>query len=166
MLACTARAGKRGLTVYRTTRDMLVEELGLEPSPALQQLEQAILRADPALLQPVSVQVGVPHQEPGSRAGPCQLPPDIDDFAGREAAVAKVQELLEGDLATAIVISAIGGKAGVGKTALAVRVAHGCGRASRRAAACEPSRPRPRRWTLPTYSPDSSAPSARRQGGR
>ena len=35
-----------------------------------------------------------------------------------------MQGLLEGEQATAIVISAIAGKAGVGKTALAVRVAH------------------------------------------
>jgi tetratricopeptide (TPR) repeat protein len=52
------------------------------------------------------------------------LPPDVDDFTGREVVVAQVQRLLEGDGSTAIVISAIAGKAGVGKTALAVRVAH------------------------------------------
>jgi DNA-binding SARP family transcriptional activator/uncharacterized protein HemY len=119
------RSGRQGeaLTVYRNTRQVLVEDLGLEPSPALQQMEQAILRADPAL-EPVSLQAGATLHESGPPAGPCQLPPDIDDFTGREAAVAKVQQLLEGDLATAIVISAIGGKAGVGKTALALRVAH------------------------------------------
>jgi DNA-binding SARP family transcriptional activator len=37
------------LEVYRQTRRMLVEELGIEPGPAIQQLEQAILRQDPAL---------------------------------------------------------------------------------------------------------------------
>jgi DNA-binding SARP family transcriptional activator len=37
------------LTLYRQTRETLVEELGIEPSPALQELEQAILRQDPAL---------------------------------------------------------------------------------------------------------------------
>jgi DNA-binding SARP family transcriptional activator len=37
------------LDVYRETRAMLVDELGIEPSPALQDLEQAILRHDPAL---------------------------------------------------------------------------------------------------------------------
>jgi DNA-binding SARP family transcriptional activator len=37
------------LETYRTTRAMLRDELGLEPSPALQELEQAILRQDPAL---------------------------------------------------------------------------------------------------------------------
>ena len=45
------RSGRQAeaLTVYRNTRQVLVEELGLEPSPALQELERAILRGDPAI---------------------------------------------------------------------------------------------------------------------
>lgn len=37
------------LEVYRETRRLLVAELGIEPSPALQELEQAILRHDSTL---------------------------------------------------------------------------------------------------------------------
>jgi DNA-binding SARP family transcriptional activator len=37
------------LEVYRTTRRTFVAELGIEPSPALRELEQAILRHDPEL---------------------------------------------------------------------------------------------------------------------
>jgi DNA-binding SARP family transcriptional activator len=37
------------LELYRETRQLLVDELGIEPSPALQELEQAVLRQDPAL---------------------------------------------------------------------------------------------------------------------
>ncbi|MFL5954637.1 MAG: BTAD domain-containing putative transcriptional regulator [Gaiellaceae bacterium] len=37
------------LEIYRETRRLLVDELGIEPSPALQDLEQAILRHDVAL---------------------------------------------------------------------------------------------------------------------
>ena len=37
------------LAVYRETRQLLVEELGIEPSTTLQELEQAVLRHDPAL---------------------------------------------------------------------------------------------------------------------
>ena len=45
------RCGRQAeaLEVYRTTRTRLVEELGLEPGSALQELEQAILRHDPSL---------------------------------------------------------------------------------------------------------------------
>jgi DNA-binding SARP family transcriptional activator/tetratricopeptide (TPR) repeat protein len=111
------------LAVYRGTRQFLVQELGVEPSRSLQDLEQAILRADPAL-EPVRPAAAGARRRPTLPVGPCQLPPDIDDFTGREVAVAEVQHLLEGEQVSAIVISAIAGKAGVGKTALAVRVAH------------------------------------------
>jgi DNA-binding SARP family transcriptional activator len=45
------RAGRQAeaLEVYRETRRFLTEELGLEPSPPLRELEQAILRQDPTL---------------------------------------------------------------------------------------------------------------------
>jgi DNA-binding SARP family transcriptional activator len=121
LMVALYRSGRRAeaLTVYRNARQVLVEELGLEPSPALQELERAILRTDPAL-EPVLPTASRTRDEPG----PCQLPPDVDDFTGRQAIVAQVQQLLEGEQATAIVISAIAGKAGVGKTALAVHVAH------------------------------------------
>ena len=45
------RSGRQAeaLDVYRETRRRLVGELGIEPGPALHELEQAILRQDPAL---------------------------------------------------------------------------------------------------------------------
>jgi DNA-binding SARP family transcriptional activator len=119
------RSGRQAdaLAVYHHTRQVLVQELGLEPSPALQQLERAILQADPAL-EPVLPTVSVLPDEAGGRSGPCELPPDIDDFTGREGDLAEVARLLEGERVTAIVISEIVGKAGVGKTALAIHLAH------------------------------------------
>jgi DNA-binding SARP family transcriptional activator len=119
------RSGRRAeaLAVYRSTRQVLVEELGLEPSPALQELERAILLGHPAP-EPAATTTRQAGHHPAPPVAPCQLPPDIDDFTGREATTAQVQRLLESEEATAIVISAIAGKAGVGKTALAVHVAH------------------------------------------
>lgn len=48
------RSGRQAeaLEVYRETRRVLVEELGIEPSPELKELERAILRQDPALASP------------------------------------------------------------------------------------------------------------------
>jgi DNA-binding SARP family transcriptional activator len=45
------RSGRQAeaLEVYRQTRRLLVDELGIEPSPALHELERAILDQDPAL---------------------------------------------------------------------------------------------------------------------
>jgi DNA-binding SARP family transcriptional activator len=42
------------LEVFRETRRLLVDELGIEPSPSLQALEQAILRHDPVLTTQVA----------------------------------------------------------------------------------------------------------------
>jgi DNA-binding SARP family transcriptional activator len=53
------------LDVYRQTRALLVDELGIEPSPALQELERAILRQDPAV---VGTQTDTPVAVPGRRA--------------------------------------------------------------------------------------------------
>jgi DNA-binding SARP family transcriptional activator len=47
-LYCSGRQAE-ALEVYRETRAQLVDSLGIEPSPALQELERAILRQDPAL---------------------------------------------------------------------------------------------------------------------
>jgi DNA-binding SARP family transcriptional activator len=50
------------LAVYRQTRSLLVEELGVEPSPALQELETAILRHDPALAGPSAAGAPLPDR--------------------------------------------------------------------------------------------------------
>src|SRR5919109_2774433 len=49
------RSGRQAeaLETYRETRRVLVEELGIEPSPELRELERAILRQDPALASAV-----------------------------------------------------------------------------------------------------------------
>jgi YVTN family beta-propeller protein len=50
------RAGRQAdaLAAYRDARTVLADELGLEPSDELQELERAILRHDPSLAAPVS----------------------------------------------------------------------------------------------------------------
>ena len=65
------RSGRQAdaLRVYRDGRRLLVDELGLEPSQPLQQLEQAILRQDPdagAQAEPRH-RVTAPRPDPGRR---------------------------------------------------------------------------------------------------
>lgn len=113
------RLGRRAaaLESYRAARRRLVEDLGLEPGPALRSLEQAILTDDPSLLAG-----GLPR---APVVVPEQLPPDVPDFTGREG----VRALLRDQLATetdggAPVVVAVSGKPGIGKTALVVHAAH------------------------------------------
>ncbi|MCX5402198.1 tetratricopeptide repeat protein [Streptomyces sp. NBC_00102] len=62
----------------------------------------------------------------GTSQGPRQLPPDLAVFRGRDTVLTALREATEGQAGNAghVVISAIGGLAGVGKTALAVHWAH------------------------------------------
>ncbi len=62
------RSGRQteALDVYRWTREALVAEFGIEPTPALRNLERAILRQDPAL----------DIERPGSGRGAVRLDPD------------------------------------------------------------------------------------------
>ncbi|MFJ8310969.1 MULTISPECIES: ATP-binding protein [unclassified Streptomyces] len=62
--------------------------------------------------------------EPGALGRRRYLPYDIPDFTGRTAEVARLAELVSGGAASAVVVSAIDGMAGVGKTTLAVHTAH------------------------------------------
>jgi DNA-binding SARP family transcriptional activator len=48
------------LAVYRDLRNLFAEELGLEPAPALRELEAAILRQDPAVGMPMAPPVSAP----------------------------------------------------------------------------------------------------------
>jgi len=75
------------------------------------------------LAQPPSIPS--PPAAPRSAPPPRQLPPDIAGFAGRDGHLSTMDELLTGKGPTAtVVISAIAGTAGVGKTALALHWAH------------------------------------------
>jgi len=63
---------------------------------------------------------------PAARAGsaPAHLPADVAAFTGRAADLAELDRLTGAAEPAAVVISAVSGTAGVGKTALAVRWAH------------------------------------------
>jgi DNA-binding SARP family transcriptional activator/Tfp pilus assembly protein PilF len=117
------RAGRQAeaLTAYQAARRVLIEELGTEPGPELRSLHQQILVADPALDLSGSRRAVGPR-----RAVPRELPAGVRHFTGRERELAALTGLLDEPSAGRgiVVISAIGGTAGVGKTALAVQWAH------------------------------------------
>ncbi|WP_433382160.1 BTAD domain-containing putative transcriptional regulator [Actinoplanes sp. CA-142083] len=111
------RAGRQAdaLDAYRQLRATLREDLGIDPGPAVRDLESAILRQDPALDLPAA---------PVAATVPAQLPLAVATFAGRSREMAELDRLLDEPAAHSVVISAVSGTAGVGKTALAVRWAH------------------------------------------
>ncbi|ONI88742.1 hypothetical protein ALI22I_17260 [Saccharothrix sp. ALI-22-I] len=116
------RLGRSGeaLEVYRSMRHRYADELGIEPGPELQELHQRILQADPELLHTTS-----PAEPPEpARARPAQLLPDVSDFTGRDEQVAVAVAALVPAEGTTVPVLAVYGKPGVGKTALAVHVAH------------------------------------------
>jgi class 3 adenylate cyclase len=75
------RAGRQSeaLETYRRAREMLVEELGIDPSSELQRLEQAILRHDPELDLPEAPRQRVPVSEPDRRKKVTVLFADLVD---------------------------------------------------------------------------------------
>jgi DNA-binding SARP family transcriptional activator/tetratricopeptide (TPR) repeat protein len=124
------RCGRQAdaLTVFHRLRAALAEQLGIDPSPMVRDLETAILRQDESL--------AVPARSPTlARAArpvpvPAQLPSAVPGFVGRTAELARLDaalmqaELERSAASAAVVISAVSGMAGVGKTALALQWAH------------------------------------------
>ncbi|WP_223167256.1 BTAD domain-containing putative transcriptional regulator [Nonomuraea sp. SYSU D8015] len=100
------RGGRQSeaLAAYEELRERLRDELGVDPSPELARLHQAILRQDPALAR--------------SPAPASNLPAPLTDLIGRDAELAEVRALL-----AASRLVTLTGPGGVGKTRLALAAA-------------------------------------------
>ncbi|MBV9451048.1 MAG: tetratricopeptide repeat protein [Streptosporangiaceae bacterium] len=127
LMLALSRCGRQSeaLAAYQRARQVLVEELGTEPGADLQALHQRILTADPTLS---THKIAPPASAGGDGwTAPRQLPGVAAHFTGREGELAELTRVLDqaGQQAPGtVVISAIAGMAGVGKTALAVHWAH------------------------------------------
>ena len=104
------RSGRQAdaLGVFQRARQTLAEELGLDPSAELRNLEQAMLRQDPSLAGP--------NRQP--REDPPALGSRLTSFIGRSGEHARVQELLASRRLVTLT-----GPGGVGKTSLALHAA-------------------------------------------
>ena len=109
------RAGE-ALEVFRAYRELLADELGLDPGPQLRDLETQILRDGPgtARMQRPPIALAAPAGG-GTRSN---LPAQLTSFVGRESEVAEVTALL----ATTRLLT-VTGPGGTGKTRLALEVA-------------------------------------------
>ncbi|GAA0443346.1 AfsR/SARP family transcriptional regulator [Streptomyces olivaceiscleroticus] len=119
------RSGRQAeaLAVYADTRRLLDTELGVEPCASLAELHRRILRADAGLEAPSPP----PEEQTGADTTvlrPQQLPATVADFTGRASFVAELSEQLATAGGSVMAVSALTGIGGVGKTTLAVHVAH------------------------------------------
>jgi DNA-binding SARP family transcriptional activator/DNA polymerase III delta prime subunit len=108
LMRALARSGRKAeaLAAYQQARRVFADELGVDPGEALQQLHQEILTARSA-------------SKPSVR--PAQLPPDVRAFVGRTGVVKDLLGELNAGRMPVVIVT---GPPGVGKTALALHVAH------------------------------------------
>ncbi|OJF11001.1 AfsR/SARP family transcriptional regulator [Couchioplanes caeruleus] len=121
VLAATGNQAE-ALEVYRSVRDALAGDLGLDPGPDLRAAQQQVLR----LMTPTPQTAASPAEEQRAAAPRlAQLPADLAVFAGRRHELDQFRTLLsESAEARPASMVTIGGMAGVGKTTLAVHWAH------------------------------------------
>ena len=133
LITALAASGRHAdaLEAYAKLRTALRAELGVEPTAELQELFHRLLDG-----RPLTETSARPGASSGMRRGsqtadavPRQLPAAVGHFTGRHAELDQLLRLVEAAENTAgqggaVVISAIGGTAGIGKTALAVHWAH------------------------------------------
>jgi DNA-binding SARP family transcriptional activator/Tfp pilus assembly protein PilF len=130
---CSSGRPAEALQVYAHAQEVIADQLGADPGPDLQQLHQHILGGSRAQAGELPAAAGGSGEarELAAAIGakpdvPQQLPAGVRHFVGRTEELERLSGLLDerSSAGGAVVISAIGGTAGIGKTALAVHWAH------------------------------------------
>jgi DNA-binding SARP family transcriptional activator/tetratricopeptide (TPR) repeat protein len=129
LIAALHRVGRRAeaLTAFHELRGHLISELGLEPGPHVQALQQQILAGDEPEPEPAGEKPLDDWSGGGHALVPRLLPAAIPGFVARELELASLDELLAwsaGASRPAAVVAVLSGLPGVGKTSLAVHWAH------------------------------------------
>ncbi|MET0461395.1 MAG: BTAD domain-containing putative transcriptional regulator [Ilumatobacteraceae bacterium] len=151
LMVALYRSGRQAdaLRVYARTRAVLADELGLDPTPELAELQARILNHDPDLAAPASVLPTAPAATGSAAAGtrvaddaptgpsapalrtpappgpsPVALPAPAaraasGEFVGREAQLERLQRIWEASLAGESHMALLVGEAGAGKSRLA-----------------------------------------------
>lgn len=132
------------LEAYEEARVRLLDQLGVDPGPELRDAHVRVLRQETA--GPAAAARGSGEPRDGGPGGgrpadgdadregggdrfrperPSQLPPAVPDFTGRGDQIDSMLALLSaGDGDAPVSVSAVAGMGGIGKTALAVHIAH------------------------------------------
>ncbi|MFD9209880.1 BTAD domain-containing putative transcriptional regulator [Streptomyces sioyaensis] len=128
------------LAVYHHGRQLLADELGVDPGATLSATYYAVLNNDPALAAPApgateAVRIdarGAPSAADAPGSVPAMLPPEVGDFTGRQREATELLRLLPPEPPGGAVDGStrrprrflLTGMAGIGKSTLAVHVAH------------------------------------------
>jgi DNA-binding SARP family transcriptional activator/tetratricopeptide (TPR) repeat protein len=129
LMVALYRCGRQAeaLRAYAELRHHLGEELGIDPSPALQRLEEAVLLQAPELdWTPHPAASGISAAVPPAPIAAPFLTTDVDPASPFVGRVDQVQELLaewREALAAGPRLALVAGEPGVGKTRLAVELA-------------------------------------------
>ncbi|GAB3934177.1 hypothetical protein GCM10027614_06720 [Micromonospora vulcania] len=134
LVTTLAAAGHQAeaLAAYRTIRERLADELGIDPGRELRMAQQQVLTQNvaPAAEEPVDVEVATPETGAARwvpQVRPAQLPPDQPMFVGRAFELSILHDLVAGMRdrnRTSPLVIAVDGMGGVGKSTIVTHFAH------------------------------------------